>query len=507
MTRAASWRWVLPAMLLIAFGLRAATLAWPSIRHPDEIYQYLEAAHRHIFGYGIVPWEYRVGMRSWLLPLLLSGPMALGEMLAPGSMLYLTLPRLVMVAASTTIVGSAWMLGARISRTHAICAALISATWYEFIAVAAHPLGETTGLVTACGAAALAFGAEKSRRRMMAAGALLALTCVLRFQYGPATLVLAVFAGQRDWRGRWLPMIAGGAAMLLISAAVDMAFGAVPFFWLMENVRQNIVLDKAAGFGTSPATAYIGVLGDMWSWASVPILIAAYMGGRRYPALLWAAVAHFGLHSLIAHKEDRFILLASGFAIVLAGIGTVDLLDGLAQRMGRRRPTVWIVIAMIVWVGASVLLGARWDRRPLWTARSASLATFTELKHDPALCGIAIIGVPISEFGGYSALHRQVPIYMLDRRYPRQREAATTFAPAYSSIIVTSMRAGDVPAGFNSAGCRSTAGEYVGNYTNPQDAASISAICLYRRPGSCDAKVQQRAAPLLVNRVLADMGM
>lgn len=507
MTRAASLRWVLPALILVAFSLRAATLLWPSIHHPDEIYQYLEAAHRYLFGYGIIPWEYRVGMRSWLLPLLLAGPMALGNMLAPDSMLYFLLPRFAMVAASTTIIGSAWMLGARVSRTHAICAAVVAATWYELIAIAAHPLGETIGLATACGAAAFAFGAGQSRRRMIAAGALLALTCVLRFQYGPAMLVLAAFAGGRDWRGRWLPMITGGAGVLVVSAAVDLAFGAAPFFWLLENVRQNIILDKAAGFGTSPATAYIGVLGDMWSWASVPIVIAAYVGGRRFPALFWAAIAHFALHSVIAHKEYRFILLTSGFAIVLAGIGTVDLIDQLAARVGHRHRAVLLATGMIVWIVVSTLLGIRWERRPLWTARSASLATFAELKRDPELCGIGIIGVPISEFGGYTALHRQVPIYMLDRSYPHQRKAAATFSPAYDSIIVTSMRAGDVPAEFASAGCRSTAGEYIGNYTNPEDAGSISAICLYRRTGHCDAKIQRRAAPLIVNRVLADLGM
>ncbi|VVT04909.1 conserved membrane hypothetical protein [Sphingomonas sp. EC-HK361] len=498
---------VVAAIVAVAFALRATTLARPSIHHPDEIYQYLEAAHRYLFGYGVVPWEYRVGMRSWLLPLLLSGPMALGNLIAPGGTIYLLLPRLAMIAASTTIVGSAWTLGARVSRTHAICAAIVAATWYEFIALAAHPLGETTGLASACAAAALAFGGRQDAKRMAAAGALLALTCVLRFQYGPAVLVLAAFAGGRDRRGRWLPMAAGGAAMLVVSAAVDLAFGAVPFFWLLENVRQNIVLDKAAGFGTSPVTAYIGVLGNMWSWASVPIVIAAYIGGRRFPALFWAAVVHFALHSLIAHKEFRFILLTSGFAIILAAIGTVDLIDRLAARVGRPRRVVLLSVSMIVWIAVSILLGARWERRPLWTARSASLATFTDLRRDPALCGIGLIGVPISEFGGYTVLHRQIPIYMIDRRYPRQRQAAAAFAPAYDSIIVTSMRAGDVPAGFTRAGCRSTAGEYIGNYTNPQDAGSISAICLYRRPGRCDARTQRQATPLEVNRVLADLGM
>ena len=127
-TRARTSALVGAAIVVVAFALRAATLARPSIHHPDEIYQYLEAAHRYLFGYGVIPWEYRVGMRSWLLPLLLSGPMALGNLLAPGGTLYLLLPRLAMVAASTTIVASAWVLGSRASRTHALFAAIVAAT-------------------------------------------------------------------------------------------------------------------------------------------------------------------------------------------------------------------------------------------------------------------------------------------------------------------------------------------------------------------------------------------
>jgi GPI mannosyltransferase 3 len=43
------------------------------VYHPDEIFQYLEQAHRLTFGYGYIPWEYRYGTRSWILPGFISG--------------------------------------------------------------------------------------------------------------------------------------------------------------------------------------------------------------------------------------------------------------------------------------------------------------------------------------------------------------------------------------------------------------------------------------------------
>ncbi|MEO5641299.1 MAG: mannosyltransferase, partial [Sphingomicrobium sp.] len=82
------------AILVVAIALRALAFNPYSAHHPDETIQYLEQAHRLDFGYGIVPWEFRYFIRSWLIPLLLAGPMALGERIDPGGTLYLILPRL-----------------------------------------------------------------------------------------------------------------------------------------------------------------------------------------------------------------------------------------------------------------------------------------------------------------------------------------------------------------------------------------------------------------------------
>ena len=116
----AAERWTFAAILAAAAALRLAVALMPGAVHPDEIFQYLEQAHRAAFGYGVVPWEYRYGMRSWLLPLVLSGPMRLGETIAPGSQLYLLLPKLLVATLSLIVVPAAYVLGARLSITTAI---------------------------------------------------------------------------------------------------------------------------------------------------------------------------------------------------------------------------------------------------------------------------------------------------------------------------------------------------------------------------------------------------
>src|SRR5580698_3158631 len=69
-----------PAMksALVLLPIAAAPRIWTMISDqgvfwPDEIYQSIEQAHRLVFGYGMVPWEFRDGARSWVFPGLLAG--------------------------------------------------------------------------------------------------------------------------------------------------------------------------------------------------------------------------------------------------------------------------------------------------------------------------------------------------------------------------------------------------------------------------------------------------
>ena len=69
-------------ILIVAFLLRIYfALAFPNIHHPDEVFQYLEQAHRLVFKYGVIPWEYREATRSWIVPGFLGGLLKLTDTL------------------------------------------------------------------------------------------------------------------------------------------------------------------------------------------------------------------------------------------------------------------------------------------------------------------------------------------------------------------------------------------------------------------------------------------
>ena len=70
-------------VLLLAGGVLRVVLAilHHGVIWPDETYQMTEAAHRVVFGYGIVPWEFQQGLRSWIGPGFLVPPTALAGVL------------------------------------------------------------------------------------------------------------------------------------------------------------------------------------------------------------------------------------------------------------------------------------------------------------------------------------------------------------------------------------------------------------------------------------------
>src|SRR5947208_15464666 len=72
-------------LLAVAIGLRLyPVLVVPSINRWDEVFQVTEPAHRLVYGYGLVPWEFQLGMRSWLLPGAVAAIMQFSRLIGEG---------------------------------------------------------------------------------------------------------------------------------------------------------------------------------------------------------------------------------------------------------------------------------------------------------------------------------------------------------------------------------------------------------------------------------------
>ena len=476
----------LAALLLLAAAIRLPLAFWPNVLHPDEIFQCLEPAWRMLGHDGIVSWEWRYGMRGWLLPSLMAGPVGLGDWVAPGGSGAFVAPRLVAALASLSIVASAWSFGARVSRTHAITAAFVAAIWFEFVSFAPHTLSEPLATAVILPAALLLTRASLSQRHLAVGGALLALSFVLRFQYAPAIAVLALGACWRHWRNL-IPLVAGGFIALVFGGVADATHGAVPFAWLIANVQQNLLHDRAAEFGVTPAITYLYSFWMMWSVPLVLLSLAIWQGWRHAPLLLATAVANIAFHSLIGHKEYRFIFLSVALLVIIAALGSADWIQWLRADRAWRRWALPVVAGG--WALISGALAATGTMPDNWMRGTGAAQLAAELRGDPALCGLALYNTPFHLLPGQDRLVGRSPLYALHAADPVASgdlaAVARKAAPAFNRILSRQDQATDLPAGFSQGNCASVGG---------------ADVCIFTRSGGCDAAA---AAPFVLNDVLA----
>src|SRR3984893_11376071 len=105
-------------LLALAMLVRLAAIAvFPSLHHPDENFQLFEQAHRIAFGYGVVPWEFRDGIRSPVLPYGVAALFGSSEPGGGGPEGYLLVARAALAAVSLLGVAAVYRMGQRTSQT------------------------------------------------------------------------------------------------------------------------------------------------------------------------------------------------------------------------------------------------------------------------------------------------------------------------------------------------------------------------------------------------------
>lgn len=429
----------------------------------DEIWQYLEPAWHLVAGPWVQTWDYRTGLRSWLIPELLSVPMGIGHALSPDTTLHLLLVRLTLAALSLVIVGSAVSLGLRLSRLHGIVAGFVAATWFELVYFAPRALSEPIGLALLMGAIWLLLARRApGPRRFAIAGLLMGLCFVARIQYAPALLTLAIFTAKRDWRGAWLPMIAGGCGALAIDALANLAMGAVPFRWMIEAARINLIEGRAKAYGELPLIGYFQLIAWYWYLALMPILLFAWIGAKRYPALLWIALVHLGFHSAVGHKEYRFVLASTALLVILAAIGSADLL----RKVPRRRLALATAGTLAAWGATSAAL-AGGHFRPNWTMEADLAAALERAGRPAATCGLALYRPRDTVAGAYALYRRDTPIYRIETPADAARHAG-----AFDVVVTARDHVAELPKAYRLEVCAAP---------GITDAPG----CVLRRTGSC----------------------
>ena len=465
-------------MLLAAFALRVivATVS-PSVLWPDEIFQSLEQAHRAAFGPGIVPWEFRTGARSWLLPGLLAGVMKIAGAVSFGSPGYLTAVRSILALASLSVPAVAYFAVRRdFAKPLALAACAMTAGWFELIyfapkalteAVAAHALLPGLLLTTL---ALRPSRVASDRFRLVAGGLLIGVAVAFRMHLAVAALVpLAQVVRTR--RVNDVLLFCGAAAVpLLASGMLDAVTWHYPFesYWL--NFRANVIDGKSALYGASPWYALASMVGRVWSWGALVLVPFAVLGARRWPGLAASALLLFLMHSALAHKEYRFVYPSIALVIVLASVGMAQAAAYLSKKTAS--PLVFsAALLATLFAGVSAARASRYDWRdvylstnpeplPLWCHMRGVLLASQVLSNDATVCGVGLLNRRWNRTGGYAYLHRDVPLFEI-----RSDTAFTRYAGAMNVLLGPQ----DGPA-------------QVGSFLRER---CWDETCLYRRAGEC----------------------
>ena len=425
---------IIAGILFAGVALRVClTVGFPNIYHPDEVFQMLEPAHRLVTGWGVVTWEWRAGIRSWLLPGILAGLVSLAGGLDAEPQSYLILITIVLSLASLSIVAIAALAGRRIAGIEGLAiAGAISAGWYDLVYFGSKPLTEPIAANTLVVAVYLATiisvdGMSVSRRRrlLMLLGCLLGLTFWIRFHLALALLFVAGWACRGKVRERWLPLIVGTMIPLSAFGITDWLTWGTPFQSVWKNIWINIGKNvSATAYGTAPFTWYLS--GAAGSWALVSIAAVAWIGARKLPLFALVSVIVIASMSIFPHKELRFVLPALALVIVLAGVGTAIIVERLRLLLWPTGP-IWLPssMAILAWLMTSAITATRGSFPKLHGGFHVIQAE-TYLHQSRDICGLGLLGIHWFYTSGYTRLHRPVPITEFD--------TATEFVERASSV-------------------------------------------------------------------------
>ncbi|HEY8575930.1 MAG TPA: hypothetical protein VIL88_06290 [Devosia sp.] len=469
---------VLALLLAVALAIRVAAAVWyPSVHHPDETFQYWEQGHRFAFGQGMVPWEYRTGIRSYFIPGVLAGIMKAVAALGGGVGAWTVTIQVLLSALSLSIVATAFAWGRRAGGTSVgLLAGLVAAVWFETVYFAGKPLTESIAASLLFPAAYLLCLPHRARLFPVWGGVLLGLAFVVRFQLAPAVLVVALATiVVQGWR-RSLPAALATLAVIVAGGVLDWVTLGSPFQSVWLNFVVNAVQDKASSYGVEPAHWFVSHFSAVWAGFAAVMVLLVIVGVRRAPLLLIIPLVIVLAHSAVGHKEYRFVIPAVHFVLTLAAIGAARLHDAAARAYFPRRQALGLVLLAGCFTLTSVNLANQPVYRGNWTRTANGIAAFEIAAGVGDMCGMALAGWNWVDTPGYRALGRDVPIY------PLTSEAqAGELGPAFNVVVQRGGGWESLKQDYEEVGCS-------GN------------ICVMKRAGSCTPMPDETVNPFLVRK-------
>jgi hypothetical protein len=489
----------LAVVMLTAVAVRLWVVATQTyVVFPDETFQYLEPAHRLLFGSGVITWEFLDGIRSWFLPAILAAVIWLVSLISPHPEAYVGVLRTMCVLASLSVPFVGYRLTARrFGPQPALLTGLLCAFAPDLVYFA--PVIMTEPLATYAALLAIWLGDGTSEqsptgRRLLAAGLLFGLAISLRYQYAPVLGGVAMLQHARRPRNLAIVAAACMAVVVPVLGVLDALTWGAPFQSVWLNYHRNATQGVSDAMGTQAWFYYAAYPVVAWGALAPALLACAVLGGVRVPVLGAVVLCTIAMHSFIPHKELRFIFLSTACLPVLVGVGLVGLLRRLPRWSHDAQGAMAAGGIALVISGYTAVSYRNVTPADAWHRDRSILQAVAAARMFPEACGLAIRSVWLYRTGGYTYWHRDVPIYFetwddaqkidhatftvrlenrLHGRLVSQYSAVYLPANAGRFNILIGKR-DDPLSGFSEQSCHGN-----GSTDDPE-------LCVFTRAGSCD---------------------
>jgi GPI mannosyltransferase 3 len=432
--------------------------------YPDELFQSLEPGYRLLHGYGIVPWDVAYGLRTPFFWTFTTAPIwvlhALGlndpAIYIPGVKLWLSL-------FSISLIPAAYILTSHVSKSKIdrVIVTFSVAVWYELIYFSGRAFSE----VTAVNFFALALiAAFTIKRASFIAPALITLGVLLRPQYALIGVLGYLFLYQHRY-SKPRHLVQGTLVGLLPIALTDTLLLGYPFASIINNLRLSFLSGASEIFGTKSQWWYVQAL--LGAGAGVPVFLVSAIKRPPLKPLVWLIVAIILIHSLLAHKEYRFLYVLIPLILLVAA---TELHRVLSNHLPRH------ALAGTLTVIASISLLGMFHQLPGQSTAYAQPPLLKDpyyhllsiINKDPAACGVLHHSRGWVYAGGYYSVGKNIPQY----------DAPLTLETHRYNYLITH---GEIPNGYSVVTQTSP-------YTVKVDGKplTIPPYLLAKRPGDCE---------------------
>jgi phosphatidylinositol glycan class B len=411
-------------MLLLIFRIYNSLLVitWFD---PDETWQSLEVAHQIVFGRGKLTWEWSLGIRSSLHPMLFAGVYkAIQWMGLENTSLLVRGPRMLQAVFSASSDLFAFMLGSRLfgpecGRWTLFC---VLCNWFNFYCGIRTYSNSLEASLTMMALYHWPFPRlpPPTRNDLRISLTFAAFACIVR----PTSLLIWGFLGLRLLQfyplrtiGIIYDAITTGLFVLGISVYVDFWYYQKWILVQWQFLKVNVLENISEFYGTHPFHWYFSQGIPLVIFTFLPVAIYGYTTVRhpQKKALFWMAV--FVVLSLSGqkHKEFRFLLPLVSPLMIYAGRGMQMIAKG-DRRNSRKGKKAYANQILAVLLTTNVLIGYYFSR----VHKRGVYDTIGWLRGEIAKKNVESILflMPCHSTPYYSHLHADIPLYSISCEPP-----------------------------------------------------------------------------------------